>query len=59
MTTVVVVLHPAEPTEELELLLNDPAYLGRVFYVKGSPMSARHLAKVRIEEAEACFVLTR
>ena len=50
MTTKVVILHPAEPSEyeDLEALLTDVLYTYRVQYVKGSPMSFYSLKKVKV-----------
>ncbi|KAI9137348.1 hypothetical protein BKA69DRAFT_1098463 [Paraphysoderma sedebokerense] len=57
ITTRVVILNPNEPNDELSALLQDPAYLSRVQYVKGSATSFSSLRKVSAHTAVACFVL--
>lgn len=58
LLTKVVVLCPYEPSEELNILLNDPSYASRVQYVKGSATSFHHLNKARADKAEAAFLLS-
>ncbi|KAJ3089535.1 Bifunctional dehydrogenase and ferrochelatase [Quaeritorhiza haematococci] len=58
MNTKVVILNPWEPTNELVALLNNPVYVRRVQYVKGSPMSFHDLNKASAHTAKACFVLS-
>ncbi|GAO52706.1 hypothetical protein SAICODRAFT_68490 [Saitoella complicata NRRL Y-17804] len=55
--TRVVILHPAEPDEELKLVLAQPMYSQRVTYVKGSAVSFRSLQKVKAASASAAFLL--
>ncbi|KAI9333335.1 hypothetical protein DFJ73DRAFT_854405 [Zopfochytrium polystomum] len=58
MTTHVVMMNPAEPSEELRELLADPLYSNRVTYVKGSTLSAHDLQKAKVGTARAGFVLS-
>jgi hypothetical protein len=58
VNTHVVIFNMNEPTEELKLILNDPRYVRRVQYVRGSAMDIRTLEKVRIQEATACFIFS-
>ncbi|KAI8584387.1 hypothetical protein K450DRAFT_219626 [Umbelopsis ramanniana AG] len=58
LLTKVVVLCPYEPSEELNILLNDPSYASRVQYVKGSATSFHHLNKARADVASAAFLLS-
>ncbi|KAJ3218295.1 hypothetical protein HK099_005112 [Clydaea vesicula] len=58
ITTKLVILQPFEPSEELELILNDVAYKSKVQYIKGSIISFSSLQKARADTADACFLLT-
>ncbi|KAJ3221288.1 hypothetical protein HK099_003615 [Clydaea vesicula] len=58
ITTKLVILQPFEPSDELQLTLNDVAYKSKVQYVKGSALSFRSLEKVKASSAEAFFLLT-
>ncbi|KAJ3318878.1 hypothetical protein HDU76_000704, partial [Blyttiomyces sp. JEL0837] len=57
MTTRVVLMNPAEPSEGLKALFADPLYANRVTYVKGSTLSAHDLEKIKISTCRACFIL--
>lgn len=54
----VVILSPNEPNEEMKMILGDPMYMNRVQYVIGSVVNPRSLEKVRIHEANACFIFS-
>ncbi|KAI3650905.1 hypothetical protein MP228_004386 [Amoeboaphelidium protococcarum] len=58
VNTHVVILSPNEPSEELKLILENPMYINRTQYVKGSVMNLRSLEKVRIKEVKACFIFS-
>lgn len=58
VNTHVVILNPKEPDEDLKEILEDPLYLNRVWYVKGSTLDPRSLEKVRICDASAGFIFS-
>jgi hypothetical protein len=57
LTTQVVLLSPAEPSEEIRQILADPLYVNRVVCIHGTSMSWRDLRKAKASTAKACFVL--
>ncbi|KAJ3122622.1 hypothetical protein HK098_002708 [Nowakowskiella sp. JEL0407] len=57
MNTQVVILSPVQPDEDTQILLQDPLYMSRVQYVKGSPRNFNHLQRARADIAKACFIL--
>ncbi|KAI9168645.1 hypothetical protein H9P43_008018 [Blastocladiella emersonii ATCC 22665] len=57
ITTTVVFLNPNEPSEEIVAVLQDPAYMSRVTYIRGTPTSFRALDRAKAREARAVFVL--
>ncbi|RHZ54193.1 hypothetical protein Glove_429g18 [Diversispora epigaea] len=58
MNTHVVILNSDEPDEEIASFLEDPAFVNRVQYVKGSSTFRRSLKKVKAETASAAFILS-
>ena len=58
VNTHVVILHPSEPSEDLQQILDDPMYANRVQYVRGSTADTRKLIKVRAKDAKACFIFS-
>ncbi|CAI2178179.1 15278_t:CDS:10 [Funneliformis geosporum] len=59
MNTYVVIMHPDEPDEEIVEFLEDPAFISRVQYIKGTPTWRRSLEKIRADTASAAFLLTK
>ncbi|CAG8625908.1 3162_t:CDS:10 [Funneliformis caledonium] len=59
MNTYVVIMHPDEPDEEIVEFLEDPAFISRVQYIKGTPTWRRSLEKIRTDTASAAFLLTK
>ncbi|PKY42574.1 hypothetical protein RhiirA4_442055 [Rhizophagus irregularis] len=59
MNTYVVIMHPDEPDEEIVEFLEDPAFVTRVQYIKGTPTWRRSLEKIRADTASAAFLLTK
>ncbi|CAG8624406.1 14795_t:CDS:10, partial [Acaulospora morrowiae] len=57
VNTYVVILNPEEPPDDVVLLLEDPAFVNRVQYVKGSSAFRRSLVKAKAESASAAFLL--
>lgn len=57
MSTKIIILAPYEPEEELIHLLEDPAYVDRVQFIKGTVISYRSMSKAKAGHAEACFLL--
>jgi hypothetical protein len=53
----VVILCPAEPTDDMKALLISPLFDSRVTYVVGSALSYAGLQKVRLDAASAMFFL--
>ncbi|KAJ1562365.1 hypothetical protein HK096_010810, partial [Nowakowskiella sp. JEL0078] len=58
MSSQVVLLSPNEPNELMQLILQDPLYLNRVQYIKGTPTSFKSLRKARAQFAKAFFILS-
>ncbi|CAG8453233.1 802_t:CDS:10 [Diversispora eburnea] len=58
MNTHVVILNSDEPDDEISSFLEDPAFVNRVQYVKGSPTFRRSLQKVKADTASAAFLLS-
>ncbi|KAJ1926753.1 hypothetical protein IWQ60_003522 [Tieghemiomyces parasiticus] len=58
VNTVVVIMGAEDPPEDVANVLNDPAFVNRVKYVRGSPTSFSNLQKVCANRAKACFLLT-
>jgi hypothetical protein len=54
----VIILNPEEPSEDVKIIIDDPMYINRVQYVRGSALDSRSLEKVRIHEAKACFIFS-
>ena len=53
----VVIMGEGEPTEALVRIMGLPAFEGRIFYVRGSPLEPEDLDRVSAQSAEACFAL--
>ncbi|XP_067662095.1 potassium channel subfamily T member 2-like [Haliotis asinina] len=53
----VVLLSPCELDSTMKMLLQVPIWAQRVIYVQGSALKYTDLARCRMQEAEACFVL--
>ncbi|CAG8497702.1 18969_t:CDS:10 [Racocetra persica] len=58
MNTFALILNPDEPDDDTALLLEDPAFINRVQYIKGSPAFRRSLEKVKADTASAAFLLS-
>ncbi|EPZ33661.1 hypothetical protein O9G_000436 [Rozella allomycis CSF55] len=58
INTKLVLINQDEPSEAVAQLIQDPLYMNRVQYIKGSPLSFRVLKKAQADKAKACFVFT-
>ncbi|CAG8500744.1 6045_t:CDS:10 [Cetraspora pellucida] len=58
MNTFALILNPDEPDDDTALLLEDPAFVNRVQYIKGSSAFRRSLEKVKADTASAAFLLS-
>ncbi|XP_070532168.1 potassium channel subfamily T member 2-like isoform X7 [Ptychodera flava] len=54
----VVLLSPVELDNTMRLLLQIPIWSQRVIYVQGSALRDQDLQRVRMDDAEACFILS-
>ncbi len=54
--TRVVLLHPADPSEDILSLLSDPVYRTLVVYIRGSPLNLEDLKAVRLHYRNCCAV---
>ena len=53
----VVLLSPIELDTTMRMILQVPMWAQRVIYIQGSCLKDADLARARMNEAEACFVL--
>lgn len=53
----VVLLSPCELDSTMKMVLQTPTWNNRVVYIQGSALKANDLIKVRMQSAEACFIL--
>lgn len=53
----VVLLSPMELDTTMRMILQVPIWAQRVIYIQGSCLKDADLARARMNEAEACFVL--
>ncbi|XP_076316319.1 potassium channel subfamily T member 2-like isoform X2 [Tachypleus tridentatus] len=54
----VVLLSPCEPDTTTKMILQVPMWAQRVIYIQGSALKDADLTRVRMNAAEACFILT-
>jgi hypothetical protein len=53
-----VVMAPSAPSQDVVDLIEDPNYLGQIFYIAGSVLSAQDLKRVSFSEAKAIWLLS-
>lgn len=53
-----VVMAPSAPSQDVVDLMEDPKYLGQIFYVAGSVLSSVDLKRVSFSEAKAIWLLS-
>jgi len=53
----VVLLSPAELDTTMRMYLQDPMWAQRIIYIRGSCLKDDDLARAKMNEAKACFIL--
>jgi hypothetical protein len=53
-----VVMAPSAPSQDVVDLIEDPNYLGQIFYIAGSVLSGQDLKRVSFSEAKAIWLLS-
>lgn len=53
-----VLLSPCELDSTMKVLLQVPMWAQRVIFIQGSALKDTDLARCRVQDAEACFILS-